>query len=663
MAEFIKNPQNSYVFGLLALFATMYGPRLSPKLPEPIQKLFEHSWFRGAIMFLAVYMAQHDFKVSLIVTIVFMVLKNVVHNSNLFETFLQNYEKNMEGFTDSQTNKCGPGNSSSVNITTAQRKNLLKGEVDCINSIQQWFGCQDGNPLTAKQQKNTGNEKDSNDSINPDDNVTLKMMTYANQLASGEVEGKVIANEIKAWCPQVSKMSSSNPWKERLQEACTNTVGDKIGKCNPSLWDAQNQGGVVKLSSAVPDFYKGPCALINQDTTNQVFYKPQCFDKYPLGNKNYGACSKLSQSQCSSARDKCFWTTDIGTLSSSTVHADPNNKDLKLDCIPQNYTNGEFKCSSQTNFGSNVAKNAANSQGVMGSTGCVNDTTINKTGGLVGVVGNCHHSGQCCGYIGDRPNGKGSHCLTTSGKCINLDTSNSTAFDKSWQTQATVLKDTGQIMADQQQLEYSKDWLDQSSKYKGMFSPTTSVTPQWQTDVNVSVKGTKPSGLDWEDVYYGDPDTKAKDPNSPPYPKSLYQDDTGQKIGLGCWVPNKNVISEGSKWFSSVDPDEPGTQKQQAYKKDSRTINYHTGYGVMHDQNEGFVGSKYPSTNSSDNDNDLGNYAPPVSSCSAYNPKAMKFIGTATYPLNPTNRLLEATGQIPNNQPAYQGEVNWDKSV
>lgn len=100
MAEFIKNPKNSYLFGALALFVTVYGPRLSPKLPQPIQNLFENAFFRASVMFLAIYVAQRDIMVSLVVTIVFMVLMNVVQTTNVFETFLQNYERNIENFQD-----------------------------------------------------------------------------------------------------------------------------------------------------------------------------------------------------------------------------------------------------------------------------------------------------------------------------------------------------------------------------------------------------------------------------------------------------------------------------------------------------------------------------------------------------------------------------------
>lgn len=114
MAMFIKNPQNNYLFGLLVLFVTMYGPRLSPKLPEPILNLFSHPFFRGTVMFLAIYMAQHDFKVALLVTVSFMIVMNIVQNTNLFETFLQNYEKNMEGFISNQDSVAPPVSSCST---------------------------------------------------------------------------------------------------------------------------------------------------------------------------------------------------------------------------------------------------------------------------------------------------------------------------------------------------------------------------------------------------------------------------------------------------------------------------------------------------------------------------------------------------------------------
>ena len=44
-------------------------------------------------------------KKTYLVTVVFLVLMNIVQNTNIFETFLQNYEKNIEGFPTIQLEK------------------------------------------------------------------------------------------------------------------------------------------------------------------------------------------------------------------------------------------------------------------------------------------------------------------------------------------------------------------------------------------------------------------------------------------------------------------------------------------------------------------------------------------------------------------------------
>ena len=642
MAQFIKNPKNSYIFGLLVLFATMYGPRLSPKLPEPVQELFEHTFFRGTVMFLAIYMAQHDLKVALIVTVIFMFLLNIVQNSNLFETFLQNYEKNMEGFTDNDTsNQCGP----EVELTQNQKNTLLNGEIECINSIKQWFGCRNnqGAPLTASQQ---------NAGLNSSDNITVKMMNYANDLASGQSSGKVVANEIKAWCPQVGKISKGNPHKERLQQGCNHLIDNDIGKCVPSKWNAAESGKAINMSSTVPDFYKGPCALINKDSRNQVYYKPKCFDKNP-GNK----CSGMSYSDCQTNKEGCFWKTDVGGFSDTTVYPDQNNKDLKLNCIAKNYNTGDFNCTNQSNYSSEIAKNSSNSHGIAGGAPCIRDTYV-KEGQLIPTMGSCKHSGQCCNYKGDRPNGVGSHCLSKSGKCVNLDTSNSTNFNKSWQGISTSLKDKGYISPDEQYLEYTKDWKDKSGKYQGLFATPTSVKPTWDQDIKVNTPD-DPEGLDWKNVYYGDDASESKRSTAPNYPNGLYKNESGDQVGLGCWVPNLSEVSKDSKWFAQVSPKEINVQQEQAAKKETKTIDYKTGYGDMRDNKETFIGAKPRDARSTDLDGD----APPVSSCSAYDPSSLKFIGTAFYPLNPTNRLLDEHGELPAKLPAYEGETNWKKSV
>ena len=44
--------QNSYLFALLTLFLTMYGPRLQPKLPSTLRNLFDNVAFRLIVLFL-----------------------------------------------------------------------------------------------------------------------------------------------------------------------------------------------------------------------------------------------------------------------------------------------------------------------------------------------------------------------------------------------------------------------------------------------------------------------------------------------------------------------------------------------------------------------------------------------------------------------------------
>ena len=42
---------------LVTVFLAMYGPRLSPKLPREIRQLFNMPLFRGAVIFLILFLA------------------------------------------------------------------------------------------------------------------------------------------------------------------------------------------------------------------------------------------------------------------------------------------------------------------------------------------------------------------------------------------------------------------------------------------------------------------------------------------------------------------------------------------------------------------------------------------------------------------------------
>ena len=56
--------KNTFFFGLLVIFLTVYGPRLSPKLPSSLEKLFDNPAFRSVVIFLIIYLANKDFQLS-----------------------------------------------------------------------------------------------------------------------------------------------------------------------------------------------------------------------------------------------------------------------------------------------------------------------------------------------------------------------------------------------------------------------------------------------------------------------------------------------------------------------------------------------------------------------------------------------------------------------
>ena len=79
---------STYFFGILVLFSVMYGPRLSPKLPDSIRNLFNSQAFRALVMFLVIFNSNRELGMvmSLVIVIIFMVVMNMLQTSNLLET-------------------------------------------------------------------------------------------------------------------------------------------------------------------------------------------------------------------------------------------------------------------------------------------------------------------------------------------------------------------------------------------------------------------------------------------------------------------------------------------------------------------------------------------------------------------------------------------------
>lgn len=82
--------KNTFVFVVLVLFLTMYGPKFAPNLPNGIKELFENNIFKAAIVFLIVYLSNKNMAISLMMTIIFFFVMSML-NKNYVEGFMIRY--------------------------------------------------------------------------------------------------------------------------------------------------------------------------------------------------------------------------------------------------------------------------------------------------------------------------------------------------------------------------------------------------------------------------------------------------------------------------------------------------------------------------------------------------------------------------------------------
>ena len=81
---------NVATVSLVTIFLAMYGPRLSPKLPRQVRQLFNMPLFRGLVIFLILFLANRNLRLSLLITVLFLVTMNQVQYLNTMENFAQN---------------------------------------------------------------------------------------------------------------------------------------------------------------------------------------------------------------------------------------------------------------------------------------------------------------------------------------------------------------------------------------------------------------------------------------------------------------------------------------------------------------------------------------------------------------------------------------------
>ena len=78
---------STYFFGILVLFVVIYGPRLSPTLPEGVRNLFNSQAFRALVVFFILYNSnrQLGMVMSIVIAIIFIVIINLLQTNNIVE--------------------------------------------------------------------------------------------------------------------------------------------------------------------------------------------------------------------------------------------------------------------------------------------------------------------------------------------------------------------------------------------------------------------------------------------------------------------------------------------------------------------------------------------------------------------------------------------------
>jgi hypothetical protein len=134
--------ENVYVFAVLCIFLTMYGPRLHMRLPPTLMGLFNNAIFRAAILFLIAYMSHKDFVGALAITIIFMVSLNILHTHSVLSGAVTDLSKSGTNVLSSTSNnivnllgKTVQGATNVAQSTAQGTTGLLRNTVDNLGNV------------------------------------------------------------------------------------------------------------------------------------------------------------------------------------------------------------------------------------------------------------------------------------------------------------------------------------------------------------------------------------------------------------------------------------------------------------------------------------------------------------------------------------------------
>ena len=646
MADFLKDPTNGLWIAILILFVTFYGPRVIKKMPEPMVELLNRNWFRAFIIFVAVYLAQHNIKVSLVIAVIFLLVNHGLQTNQLYESFLGQYGDIKENFSDCISgNKNGKACSECVESNPYESGGALAGKV--IREIYM----ESQTPVKyADALNNAQNIKDSCASAN----VCNQAHVVSNSSPKSCMAGCEAA--IKDFQKlQQQELNNSGNMSDLDEITMAEQIGDFIGKsdttwnhlraCSPDVSPVGTTESPKekhhKERAAASVSNKSACGQILHDTKNWVFKKAPSIS---APNKSL-YCSPGSASSFGSGR-----CTDNGKVSTKKSVSFNVPGDMPAYVTGQNVGKGGTLSNSPNSYGcqkSFTAPFGNSSDKDPAPPSWRTDSTLPEK--------QCMHSGQCCGYQGDDLSNhqtQNNICLkldphTDHGYCVKMPAGQGTYLQQRNVLRQLVPKNNKLIdnLNEGDLYTYNKNNIS-----KLHLSPHFPIhQPGLDLDKNHPDKSWCGSGdkcsLDWDSSMFDNGSSRGTGPGAS-YPQHVISDshNPSAPIGTGCWTYGgdklPHIIQDLGHTNSIGVVEAVKGQNSKPYHgspfDDLRDTNNSGGH-----QRDTFVG-----------------YAPPVGNCEVYSKPDLDFTGTATYPLNDTNALKNLRGETASREPMYVGELH-----
>jgi hypothetical protein len=291
MKKKISDPQNIYLLLIFGALATIYGPQFLPNIPKPIIDLFKTKWFRAVTIFLAIFLAQKDIVLSIVITTIFLIIMNIIQNKVLLETFMVNYNHNMEGFLDA------------ADIPTTTNSNLINqnsfyNQLNPKNNSTSYGQYIAMDSSFANTQPKANNQSQSQTSPSPPSNQTR--LSHA----------KILPLSTYDTCPAINQQNAGQDI--HYVDLSQHEVGNVATSNDCPLWDGILYKD-IKLEDLAGTVYMGVRA---DDTSGTTPDKPH----EPFKNKTDTDLNSFPLSNCNA-----YNPVNLNLIGTSYYPINPNN--------------------------------------------------------------------------------------------------------------------------------------------------------------------------------------------------------------------------------------------------------------------------------------------------------------------------------------------------